>query len=521
MASSDSSPPSTTPILATRASRRLSSSHKSSYGGLKLKPEQVALAGVGAALLLVAASCCFCCCRSKKKKSSSRPPPPYLDPAMRFYADTSGFKGDTTASYSPTPPHQWRVAPAPASPDTDSTAFSKSRLPPAMPPPPPVPAGAEKSAFSYADLAAATGGFSEANLLGQGGFGYVHRGELLLPSVTGKKKKKEKVAVAVKQLKAGSGQGEREFQAEVDMISRVHHRHLVSLLGYCIAGHHRLLVYAFVPNHTLEHHLHSASPPVDWPTRLRIAIGAAKGIAYLHEDCNPRIIHRDIKSANILLDDDFEAKVADFGLAKLSHGTETHVSTRVMGTFGYLAPEYALTGKLTEKSDVFSYGVMLLELLTGRRPSDRCHDGNGDDDDDNLVDWARPALARAQADGGYGALVDRRLRVEYDAAEAARVAACAAACVRHAGRRRPKMSLVVKALQGHVPLEALNVDAARGDTLSSVGSMPEFGNGGGYRRLGSGSGSSSTTASSTSSSSNYTAQMERIRNKAVAQPSPD
>ena len=240
----------------------------------------------------------------------------------------------------------------------------------------------DTAAFSYEELAQATGGFSEANLLGQGGFGYVHRGVLS----DGKE-------VAVKQLKAGSGQGEREFQAEVDTISRVHHRHLVALVGYCMDGARRLLVYEFVPNHTLEHHLHGKAgagagagrlPVMEWTTRLRIAVGAAKGLAYLHEECDPRIIHRDIKSANILLDDDFEAMVADFGLAKLTSVNHTHVSTRVMGTFGYLAPEYASSGKLTEKSDVFSYGVMLLELLTGRRPGDRSSYGQ-----DGLVDWVR------------------------------------------------------------------------------------------------------------------------------------
>jgi len=237
--------------------------------------------------------------------------------------------------------------------------------------------GFSKSSFSYDELAAATGGFSSANVLGQGGFGYVYKGVL---AGSGKE-------VAVKQLKAGSGQGEREFQAEVEIISRVHHRHLVTLVGYCIAGSsQRLLVYEFVPNNTLEHHLHGKGglPVMEWTTRLRIAIGAAKGLAYLHEECDPRIIHRDIKSANILLDDDFEAMVADFGLAKLTSVNHTHVSTRVMGTFGYLAPEYASSGKLTEKSDVFSYGVMLLELLTGRRPGDRSSYGQ-----DGLVDWVR------------------------------------------------------------------------------------------------------------------------------------
>ncbi|KAM3344187.1 hypothetical protein P3S68_026279 [Capsicum galapagoense] len=206
--------------------------------------------------------------------------------------------------------------------------------------------------YTYDDLATATGGFSKANLIGQGGFGLVHKG--VLPN--GKE-------IPIKSLKSNTGQGEREFQAEVETISRVNHRHL------------------FVPNNTLEYHLYGLGNPVkDFPTRLKIATGTAKGFAYIHEDCHPHIIHRDIKGANILLDDNFEAKVADFGLAKLATDNFTHVSTRIMGTFGYLAPEYASTGKLTEKCDVYSYWVMLLELITGHRT-----DVNSDGD--NLVDW--------------------------------------------------------------------------------------------------------------------------------------
>ncbi|KAL9255530.1 Proline-rich receptor-like protein [Drosera capensis] len=216
---------------------------------------------------------------------------------------------------------------------------------PLPPPSPGLALGLSKSMFTYEELAAATNGFAQSNVLGQGGFGFVHKG--VLPN--GKE-------VAVKSLKSGSGQGEREFQAEVEIISRVHHRHLVSLVGYCIAAGQRMLVYEFVPNNTLEYHLHKRGDlTLDFPTRLRIALGSAKGLAYLHEDCHPRIIHRDIKASNILIDHQFEAQVADFGLAKLTSDTNTHVSTRVMGTFGYLAPEYASSGKLTEKSDVFSF----------------------------------------------------------------------------------------------------------------------------------------------------------------------
>ena len=167
---------------------------------------------------------------------------------------------------------------------------------------------------------------------------------------------------------------------------------------------------------------------------------------YLELEGHPRIIHRDIKSANILLDNNFEAKVADFGLAKLTSDNNTHVSTRVMGTFGYLAPEYASSGKLTDKSDVFSYGVMLLELLTGRRPIDDAGSGSAQAHpflDDSLVDWARPALSRALADGDYDAVADPRLRGNYDPVEMARMVASAAAAVRHSAKKRPKMSQVL------------------------------------------------------------------------------
>ncbi|KAL9244642.1 hypothetical protein vseg_018400 [Gypsophila vaccaria] len=288
--------------------------------------------------------------------------------------------------------------------------------------------------FTREELSLATDNFSGINLLGQGGFGYVHKG--VLPN--GKE-------IAVKQLKSGSVQGEREFHAEVDTISRVHHRHLVSLVGYCSSGDERMLVYEFIPNKTLEFHLHGEGrPPMSWATRLKIALGAAKGLAYLHEDCHPKIIHRDIKAANILIDDEFEAKVADFGLAKFSFDTDTHVSTRVVGTFGYLAPEYASSGKLTEKSDVFSFGIVLLELITGRRPVDKARPFM----DDSMVEWARPLLMQALEGGSFYDLVDQRL--DFDSFEMAQMVACAAVCVRSSARRRPQMSQVVRALEGNL-----------------------------------------------------------------------
>ncbi|CAI0451167.1 unnamed protein product [Linum tenue] len=291
-----------------------------------------------------------------------------------------------------------------------------------------------KSWFTYDELLQATNGFSKQNLLGEGGFGCVYKGVL----VDGRE-------VAVKQLKIGGSQGEREFRAEVDIISRVHHRYLVSLVGYCISDHQRLLVYDYLPNDTLHFHLHTEGRPVmDWATRIKVAAGAARGLAYLHEDCHPRIIHRDIKSSNILLDDNFDARVADFGLAKLALelDSNTHVSTRVMGTFGYMAPEYAQSGKLTEKSDVYSFGVVLLELITGRKPVDPSQPLG----DESLVEWARPRLTEALDNEDLDVLSDPRLEKNYVPGEMFRMIEAAAACVRHSGIKRPRMSQVARAL---------------------------------------------------------------------------
>ncbi|CAF1932960.1 putative proline-rich receptor-like protein kinase PERK6 [Brassica napus] len=440
---------------------------KSSRGGSKSSrndtPNMGAIIGIAASaglLLLVMILFCVCCCRKKKKKKNQMP---YY--ASNGFNGASGQNQQQQQQYNnqsdhvmnvgnnnwmnsppPPPPGTWQpTQPMPVSGGLNSSDMSSNYSGPhgpALPPPhPSVALGFNQSTFTYDELAAATQGFSQARLLGQGGFGYVHKG--ILPN--GKE-------IAVKSLKAGSGQGEREFQAEVDIISRVHHRFLVSLVGYCIAGGQRMLVYEFLPNDTLEFHLHGKSGVIlGWTTRLRIALGSAKGLAYLHEDCHPKIIHRDIKASNILLDESFEAKVADFGLAKLSQDNVTHVSTRIMGTFGYLAPEYASSGKLTDRSDVFSFGVMLLELITGRRPVDLTGEM-----EDSLVDWARPLCINAAQDGDYSELADPRLENEYEPNEMARMVACAAAAVRHSARRRPKMSQIVRALEGDASLDDLN-----------------------------------------------------------------
>ncbi|CAM6113617.1 unnamed protein product [Calypogeia fissa] len=288
--------------------------------------------------------------------------------------------------------------------------------------------------FTYNELKDATSGFSPSNLLGEGGFGQVYKGTI------------DGNLVAVKMLKIWSKQGETQFRAEVDIISRVHHRHLVSLVGYCISDNHRLLVYKFVPNGTLEEALHGEGKPcMNWATRMKIALGTARGLAYLHGDCIPRIIHRDIKGSNILLDEQFEAQVADFGLAKLADATQTHLTTRVMGTFGYVAPEYAMSGKLTDKSDVYSFGVVLLELITGKRPVDSTL--LSVEGDSSLVEWARPLLTRALETRDVSAVVDPNLKGMYDDEEMFRMVEVAATCVRHSSPKRPKM---VEALRGLV-----------------------------------------------------------------------
>ncbi|XP_010548337.1 PREDICTED: proline-rich receptor-like protein kinase PERK4 [Tarenaya hassleriana] len=415
----------------------------SSSGGSGVNGKIIAGVVVGAGILMLVVLI-VCLRRRKKRKDDS-----FYGDSMKGnlyqynygrseYNNNGGSKN--YQNWQQPSPYQPPPAPQIHTNGEDSLYSGPSR--PVLPPPSPnLALGFNKSTFSYQELEAATGGFADSNLLGQGGFGYVHKG--VLPD--GKE-------IAVKSLKSGSGQGEREFQAEVDIISRVHHRYLVSLVGYCIADGQRMLVYEFVPNNTLEHHLHGKNLPVmDFSTRMRIAMGSAKGLAYLHEDCHPRIIHRDIKSANILLDFNFDAMVADFGLAKLTSDNNTHVSTRVMGTFGYLAPEYASSGKLTEKSDVFSFGVMLMELITGKRPVD-----NFGTMEDSLVDWARPVMARALEDGNFDELSDPRLEGSYNRQEMVRMVTCAAASIRHSARKRPKMSQIVRALEGEVSLDDLS-----------------------------------------------------------------
>ncbi|CAN8294390.1 unnamed protein product [Cochlearia groenlandica] len=371
--------------------------------------------GIAGVLVVMFIAAVFFVRSKRKKPSSPRSNQQYLPPAnvsvnteeLIHYRQNLG-NGNNSAQNS--------------SPDTNNRST----------PPDSAVIGSAKTLFTYEELSQITEGFSKAFVIGEGGFGCVYKGILC----DGK-------PIAIKQLKSISAEGYREFKAEVEIISRVHHRHLVSLVGYCISEQHRFLIYEFVPNNTLDYHLHGKNLPVlEWTRRVKIAIGAAKGLAYLHEDCNPKIIHRDIKSSNILLDDEFEAQVADFGLARLNDTKQSHISTRVMGTFGYLAPEYASSGKLTDRSDVFSFGVVLLELITGRKPVDTCQPLG----EESLVEWARPLLIEAIEKGDISEVVDPRLEMQYVECQVYRMIETAASCVRHSALKRPRMVQVVRAL---------------------------------------------------------------------------
>uniref|UniRef100_A0A2P2KM40 non-specific serine/threonine protein kinase n=1 Tax=Rhizophora mucronata TaxID=61149 RepID=A0A2P2KM40_RHIMU len=248
--------------------------------------------------------------------------------------------------------------------------------------------------FTFRELAAATNNFRAECLLGEGGFGRVYKGHL----------KNKNQIVAIKQLDHNGLQGNREFLVEVLMLSLLHHPNLVNLIGYCADGDQRLLVYEYMPLGSLEDHLHEISPGqkgLDWNIRMKIAAGAAKGLEYLHDKANPPVIYRDLKCSNILLGEGFYPKLSDFGLAKLGPvGDNTHVSTRVMGTYGYCAPEYAMTGQLTLKSDVYSFGVVLLEIVTGRKAIDYSKATR----EQNLVAWVRLSQSLL-FDGGIDILI--------------------------------------------------------------------------------------------------------------------
>ncbi|KAL1532926.1 non-specific serine/threonine protein kinase [Salvia divinorum] len=308
--------------------------------------------------------------------------------------------------------------------------------------------------FTLQELKLITHNFASTNFLGEGGFGPVHKGfihESLRPGLKAQ-------PVAVKLLDLDGKQGHREWLTEVVFLGELRHANLVKLVGYCCEEEQRLLVYEYMPRGSLENQLfRKMCIPLPWSKRLKIALGAAKGLTFLHESNKP-VIYRDFKASNILLDSDFTAKLADLGLARDGpQGDETHISTRVMGTEGYTAPEYIITGHLTSASDIYSFGVVLLELITGRRSLDKSRPNR----DQNLVERTRHMLKNPRK---LVRVIDPRLEGQYPEIAVQKVAALAYQCLSYRPKLRPTMAEVVRVLE---PLKDFD-DAQAGTFVFTV-----------------------------------------------------
>ncbi|CAH8374006.1 unnamed protein product [Eruca vesicaria subsp. sativa] len=300
--------------------------------------------------------------------------------------------------------------------------------------PPPI----DVPAMSLAELKEKTENFGSKALIGEGSYGRVYYANF-----------SDGKAMAVKKLdNASEPETNIEFLIQVSKVSRLNNDNFVQLLGYCVEGNLRVLAYEYATMGSLHDILHGRKgvqgaqpgPTLEWMQRVRVAVDAAKGLEYLHEKVQPAVIHRDIRSSNVLLFEDFKAKIADYNLSNQAPDMAARLhSTRVLGTFGYHAPEYAMTGQLTQKSDVYSFGVVLLELLTGRKPVDHTMPRG----QQSLVTWATPRLSEDKVKQ----CVDPKLKGEYPPKAVAKLAAVAALCVQYESEFRPNMSIVVKALQ--------------------------------------------------------------------------
>ncbi|XP_077215360.1 cold-responsive protein kinase 1-like isoform X2 [Tasmannia lanceolata] len=290
--------------------------------------------------------------------------------------------------------------------------------------------------FSYNELRSATGNFGETNRIGRGGFGVVYKGTL-----------RDETQVAIKSLSAESNQGLREFLTEIDMISNIRHPNLVQLIGCCIEGSSRMLVYEYLENNSLANALLGPKRkqiPLDWPRRAAICMGVAHGLVFLHEEAEPPIIHRDIKASNVLLDKYLVPKIGDFGLAKLFPDNVTHISTRVAGTMGYLAPEYALLGQLTKKADIYSFGVLMLEIISGRSSTKALWG----EDMMMILEWAW----KLRQENRLLEIVDPET-AEYPEEEVLRFIKVALFCTQEASQQRPSMRQVVEMLSEGIGLD--------------------------------------------------------------------
>ncbi|XP_015073734.1 protein NSP-INTERACTING KINASE 3-like [Solanum pennellii] len=288
--------------------------------------------------------------------------------------------------------------------------------------------------YVFKELRTATDHFSSKNILGSGGFGVVYKGRLNNGTVVAVKRLKDYNAVG----------GEIQFQTEVELISLAVHRNLLRLWGFCSTESERLLVYPYMPNGSvaarLKDHIHGR-PVLDWSRRKGIAVGTARGLVYLHEQCDPKIIHRDVKAANILLDEEFEAVVGDFGLAKLLDHRDSHVTTAVRGTVGHIAPEYLSTGQSSEKTDVFGFGILLLELITGQKAVEF---GRGANQKGVMLDWVK----KLHVEKKLNLMVDKDLKNNFDGIELEEMVQVALLCTHFIPTFRPKMSEVLRMLEG-------------------------------------------------------------------------
>ncbi|MFS7925767.1 putative protein kinase RLK-Pelle-CrRLK1L-1 family [Helianthus anomalus] len=329
--------------------------------------------------------------------------------------------------------------------------------------------------FSHDEIRSAMLNFNEASVIGRGGFGKVYKGCIKNGSTSTN-------VVAIKQLSSMSRQGFTEFRAEVELLSQIRHCNLVPLVGYCDEGQEMALVYEYMPHGTLEEHLHKTNYSLSWVQRLKICIGVARGLDYLHTGTGTRqgIIHRDVKSSNILLDRDFEAKISDFGLAKIGTANQAkmHVSTGVKGTFGYMDPAYYYTGELTRKSDVYSFGVVLLEVMCGRPAVD-----SNLKEDMGLASWAQSHIKK----GKINNIIDRRIRGQISnrcIKDFAHIARC---CLDSEPNKRPTMAEIVSKIEVILSLQLrhnsflsngkfidkiLSFFSGKSGTLTSAGTPP-------------------------------------------------
>ncbi|PPD67585.1 hypothetical protein GOBAR_DD35538 [Gossypium barbadense] len=294
--------------------------------------------------------------------------------------------------------------------------------------------------FSLDELRDATNCFNRKLKIGEGGFGSVYKGTIKPLSGRG-----DPIVVAVKKLNAHGLQGHKEWLAEIQFLGVVSHPNLVKLIGYCSVdgerGIQRMLVYEYMPNRSLEDHLFNSTSTLPWKMRLEIMLGVAEGLAYLHEGLEVKVIYRDFKSSNVLLDENFRPKLSDFGLAREGPtGDRTHVSTGVYGTYGYAAPEYVETGHLTIQSDIWTFGVVLYEILTGRRTVER----NRPTSEQKLLDWVKQFPPDSRR---FSMIIDPRLRNNYSLNAAQKVGKLANSCLNKNAKERPAMSEVVESLK--------------------------------------------------------------------------